>query len=169
MVFNSGICVDQLRVQENISHSTLNPHRDSRDDLSISPTILHSECSTLVDFAVDPFPTEEYSLGSAEEDYVDNNSRLLTNDNSAWLRKKAQAGISISKHRRSRRRQTAKVDNAEMIDVDDRAWAMPTNEPAKFNSPRKVLSGLMSRKQKAQQSPCGLKPELIDLEDRAWM
>ncbi|RPD64712.1 hypothetical protein L226DRAFT_528913 [Lentinus tigrinus ALCF2SS1-7] len=165
MMFNkdaSSIDKDQLRhasLRSRVSAigAALKPKRHAQFPAAIAPSEFQSECSTLVDFAVeDVLVKEDDQLHFETEDY------MLDAENSAWAN-----GKYSKKQKRGRVSQHVLIalpEQTEALGIENSAWGTgKTND-----SPSKTRIRIFSPNRSAQATS-GVEPEYLDPEDRAWM
>jgi len=113
--------------------------------------------------------TPSYDAFKDAKDYIleedEQDDSLLEEENCAWTRGKPRLPKSTQSHRSSARNFVRSPQQAEMIDMEDRAWAMPGKTSRRTGLP----SFAASVRRAKVPNPSGIQPELLDPEDRAWM
>ncbi|KAM5539929.1 hypothetical protein V8D89_006432 [Ganoderma adspersum] len=130
---------------------------------AIVPSAPQSECSTLVDFAIEDVSIKEDTVVEFEtEDY------MLDADNSAWATGKFSISSSPSpkKQKAARAAITVPFSQTHVLDSENTAWA--TTRPAASQPVTKSRSRFFGSGRSAL-GVSGVEPEYLDPEDRAWM
>jgi len=171
MSFSTITDRDQLRslknaVQSRLS-STFRYRRESRFSCEtvIAPSAPQSECSTLVDYvpSCNFKDTSEYILEDEQDDW------LLEEENCAWTRGKPRAPKPTQRRHRQSSRGVTHPLQSEMINAEDRAWAMPGKPPKNSSKLPCFPSFSVAGRRTKAPNPSGIEPQLLDPEDRAWV
>ncbi|KAI0713175.1 hypothetical protein C8T65DRAFT_645781 [Cerioporus squamosus] len=142
--------------------AALKPKRHSQFP-AIAPSGFQSECSTLVNFAVeDVLIKEDDQLDFETEDY------MLDAENSAWSNGKYSVSSYSKTQKRGRASQRVLValPETEVLGVENSAWV--TGKSSASPATTKTRSRFFSSNRPAQVMS-GVEPEYLDPEDRAWM
>ncbi|KAI0714747.1 hypothetical protein C8Q76DRAFT_727926 [Earliella scabrosa] len=163
----SSIDKDQLRpsLRSRVSAfgAVLKPKRHAQYPSAIIPSVPQSECSTLVDFAIeDVLIKQDDELDFETEEY------MLEAENSAWATGKYTVSprSKKSKHSRPSQRVLVTLPESQLIDAENSAWVAPRATEAHTTTKARTRFFSSSRTDKGTS---GIEPEYIDPEDRAWM
>ncbi|PIL31257.1 hypothetical protein GSI_05955 [Ganoderma sinense ZZ0214-1] len=152
---------DLLRPSLRSKVSALGAALKSQKRNAIVPSAPQSECSTLVDFAIEDVLLKEDSAVEFEtEDY------MLDADNSAWATGKFSISPSPKKHKAARATVTVPPSQTHVLDSENTAWA--TARPTASQPVTKSRTRFFGSGRPALRAP-GVEPEYLDPEDRAWM
>ncbi|TFK88895.1 hypothetical protein K466DRAFT_585136 [Polyporus arcularius HHB13444] len=141
--------------------AALKPKRNSQFP-AIAPSGFQSECSTLVDFAVeDALIKEDGELDFETEEY------MLDAENSAWSTGKYSVSSYSKKQKRgASQRVLVALPETEVLGVENSAWV--TGKSGVSPATTKIRSRFFSSNRPVQVTS-GMEPEYLDPEDRAWM
>ncbi|KAI0326761.1 hypothetical protein GY45DRAFT_1328522 [Cubamyces sp. BRFM 1775] len=168
MVFNGNSDKDQPRstlknrVQSRIQ-TVLLPRRHIQSGSVILPSAPQSECSTLVDFAIDNGAIkEDNDVEEAEaEEFV------LGDDNSAWSNGRYKHAKATKKYGRMRIAYVnSTMSQDALLDADNTAWVASTHCATQPTTKTRTWFTAVNRQ---PQGGTGCQPEMLDPEDRAWM
>ncbi|TBU37488.1 hypothetical protein BD309DRAFT_1084654 [Dichomitus squalens] len=127
----------------------------------IAPSAPQSECSTLVEFAIeDVFIKEDAALEFETEDY------MLDADNTAWANGKFSVSSFPQRQKAARANHSALTPLPEFLDAENTSWgtARPTVSQPMAKSRGRFLSS-----SRPVLGTSGVEPEYLDPDDRAWM
>ncbi|OSD00917.1 hypothetical protein PYCCODRAFT_649962 [Trametes coccinea BRFM310] len=131
----------------------------------IIPSTPQSECSTLVDFAIEDVLIKDED--EDEEEVIQTDEYMLDSDNSAWARGN-HTPAKASKNRVRVRVQYASgpVSQDELLSADNSAWV--AGRPC-ASQPKPKTRSWFAAAGRHDQAITGCEPEMLDPEDRAWM
>ncbi|KAJ8472524.1 hypothetical protein ONZ51_g8454 [Trametes cubensis] len=168
MVFNGNSDKDQPRptlknrVQSRIQ-TVLLPRRHIQSGSVILPSVPQSECSTLVDFAIDSATLKEDN----EPEEAETEEYVLEDDNSAWSNGQYKRAKATKKYGCMRISYVSEpVSQDALLDADNTAWVAATRYPTQSIAKGRTWFAAVS---KQSQGTMGCQPEMLDPEDRAWM
>ncbi|EJF67368.1 hypothetical protein DICSQDRAFT_176995 [Dichomitus squalens LYAD-421 SS1] len=149
-----------LRNKVSAFGAAIKPKRNGSSRL-IAPSAPQSECSTLVEFAIeDVFIKEDAALEFETEDY------MLDADNTAWANGKFSVSSFPQRQKAARANHSALTPLPEFLDAENTAWgtARPTVSQPIAKSRGRFLSS-----SRPVLGTSGVEPEYLDPDDRAWM
>ncbi|KAI1790972.1 hypothetical protein LXA43DRAFT_890134, partial [Ganoderma leucocontextum] len=158
---NKDLLRPSLRSRVSAFGAALKPKRNATHPSAIVPSAPQSECSTLVEFAIeDVLIKEDTAVEFATEDY------MLDADNSAWANGKFSVSPSPKKQKATRAATLVPFSQTHVLDSENTAWA--TARPTASQPITKSRSRFFGSNRPALGAS-GVEPEYLDPEDRAWM
>ncbi|KAI0830836.1 hypothetical protein BC628DRAFT_1416334 [Trametes gibbosa] len=167
MVFSnnaSGSDKDQLRstlktrVQSRLQ-TALMPRRHIQSSTLIAPSVPQSECSTLVDFAIDdPSAMEHF-----DEETDDAEDCVLDADNSAWSMGRYTSSKASKRPAGARVQVKAVLSQDQLLSAENSAWV--ATRPCASQAKSRTWFASASRH---LQLTLTFQAQMLEPEDRAW-
>ncbi|KAI0640187.1 hypothetical protein C8Q77DRAFT_1153076 [Trametes polyzona] len=147
------------RVQSRLQ-TALMPRRHIQSSTVIVPSVPQSECSTLVDFAIDDtlIKQEVEEIEDDAEDY------MLDADNSAWSTGKYTPSKASKRYAGVRVHVREVPSQDQLLSADNSAWVAARPSAAQTNS----RAWFATAGRRPQATPV-VQAQMLDPEDRAWM
>ncbi|KAI8981335.1 hypothetical protein BD414DRAFT_492347 [Trametes punicea] len=153
------------RMQSRLQTAFMPQRRHIQSSSAIIPSAPQSECSTLVDFTI-----EDVAIEEEDNEAVVTENDVLHDDNSAWSNGKHYP-VKAFKNRGHIHHQYAsgQMSQDELLGTDNSAWVGAAPSSASSRQYKVKLRPWFTTGHRHSEHLVGCEPEMLDVEDRAWM